>query len=514
MKLIEKKEEHQQVLRPPRTALVIFGATGDLTTRKLIPALCNLAQDGYLPQDFIVIGASRQKLSDQEFRDRVFKGVKEFSRRPITDQVWERFSKNVYYQAVGFSALEDFINLRTRLEELGQQCAESLNYLYYLATSPEFFSAIATHLKQAGLVEPVQSTKRTTSIVIEKPFGRDLESARALNHDLTQSFDERQIFRIDHYLGKETVQNILVFRFANGIFEPLWNHKYIDHIQISVAETVGVGSRAGYFDQTGILRDIVQNHVLQVLSLLCIEPPISLDADSIRDEKTKVLKCIRRYTREEARANSVRAQYSAGHIDAKAVPAYKDEKGVAKGSSADTFVALKLAIDNWRWSGVPIYVRAGKRLPKRISEITVFFKQVPDTLFRGLEGCELEQNVLAIQIQPEEGISLKVSSKPPGPRMRVSPVVMEFNYGNSYGVPSPEAYERLLLDAMKGDATLFTRNDEIEEAWDLLAPIFDLWENFSKDSESAIVHDYQAGSWGPKAAADLLRVQGHRWRRL
>ncbi len=503
-------EGEVQILRPPSTAIVIFGATGDLTSRKLIPALCNLAQDEYLPSNFVVIGASRQAIPDEEFRARVFEGLQQHSRRPIKPEVWDRFSKNLFYQPVTFTAAEDYKTLRTRLEQICKERKENLNYLYYLATSPEFFNQIAENLKGAGLVEDPRAGARRTAVVIEKPFGRDMESAKELNSALRKSFAEEQIFRIDHYLGKETVQNILVFRFANGIFEPLWNHKYIDHIQISVCETVGVGSRAGYFDSTGINRDIVQNHVLQVLSLLCIEPPVSLSADAIRDEKVKVLQAVRRYKPEEVSANSIRAQYSRGHIDGKDAIGYLDEKGVPKTSTTDTYVALKLAIDNWRWFGVPIYIRAGKRLPKRISEITVYFKQVPDILFRGLDSCDIEQNVLAIQIQPEEGISLKVSSKPPGPRMRVKPVTMEFSYGHSFGIPSPEAYERLLLDAMKGDATLFTRNDEIEQAWDLLAPFFKAWESKSPPR----VHEYEAGGWGPDAADELLRPHGHAWRKL
>ncbi|MCB0339448.1 MAG: glucose-6-phosphate dehydrogenase, partial [Bdellovibrionales bacterium] len=342
------------------------------------------------------------------------------------------------------------------------------------------------------------------------PFGHDLESARALNIELKKNFDERQIFRIDHYLGKETVQNILVFRFSNGIFEPLWNHKYVDHIQISVCETVGVESRADYFDKSGIMRDIVQNHVLQVLSLLCIEPPIDLKADSIRDEKVKVLKSIRRLSAQDVLYKSVRGQYIRGVSEGEEVCGYLEEEGVTPGSNTETYVAFVLEIDNWRWSGVPIYVRAGKRLAKRITEITVHFKKAPDALFRGLECGSPGQNVLAIQVQPKEGISLTMSSKPPGPRMRVEPVTMEFSYGHSFGVPSPEAYERLLLDAMRADATLFTRNDEIEEAWDIVMPFLNSWQ--TKDSPD--IYTYEAGTWGPKEAAELLRPAGHRWRRL
>lgn len=503
-------ESEKKVLQPPATGVVIFGGTGDLAKRKLLPALYNLAYDGYLPPSFFILGASRSKLSDEEFRAAIYEGMNKFSRRPLKDEVWNEFSKRIHYQPVAFTDAADFKVLKNRLDALSQGQGQDLNYLYYLATDPGFFGPIATNLKSAGLVEDLNAQK-ATRLVVEKPFGKDLQSSIELNDILRQSFAEQQIFRIDHYLGKETVQNILVFRFANGMFEPLWNHKYIDHIQISVCESVGVESRAGYFDSSGILRDIVQNHLLQVLSLLCIEPPISLTADSIRDEKVKVLKSIRRYTAQDVAKSTVRAQYKSGHIDGLAVPGYLEEKGVPASSTTDTFVALDLRIDNWRWAGVPIYVRAGKRLAKRISEITVYFKNAPDALFRGQDECSIEQNVLAIQIQPNEGISLKISSKPPGPKIRVSPVVMDFNYGKSFGVALPEAYERLLLDAMKGEATLFTRNDEIEQAWDLLEPIFKAW---SAGADQVPVYNYEAGTWGPQAAANLLKPLNHRWRRL
>ncbi len=494
----------------PATCLVIFGATGDLTRRKLIPALVNLAEDKYLPSQFVVIGASRGEHTDKDFRDSLWEGIKSYSRRTISKEIWNKFSQNVFYSQLGFDVGTDYQALKNKLEEIGKERKQNFNYLYYFATAPKFFGTIARELKAANLVEDPKTGVRSTSIVVEKPFGHDLESARKLNLELRQSFSESQIFRIDHYLGKETVQNILVFRFSNGMFEPLWNHRYIDHIQISVAESVGVESRGGYFDGTGITRDIIQNHVIQVLSLLCIEPPVNLDADSIRDEKVKVLKAIRRYTAEEVKLNTVRAQYTKGILDGQDIVGYTEEQGISPKSQTETFSAIRFSIDNWRWSGVPIYVRAGKRLPKRITEITIYFQKPPEALFKGLGYKQIEQNVLAIQVQPKEGISLKISSKPPGPRMRAHPVVMEFNYGNSFGVPSPEAYERLLLDAMKGDATLFTRDDEIEEAWDILKPIFETWEG----KNTPHLARYQAGSWGPKEAADLLRRENHRWRRL
>lgn len=504
-------EGENRIIKPPSTAMVIFGATGDLTGRKLIPALYNLACDDYLPSGFIVIGAARSELTDEEFRNRMYESVKKFSRRQLKEDVWQAFSRNIYYQSVDGTNPESFGRLRQRMEALCKERNENFNYLYYLSVAPAFFGPICTNLKSSGLVEETGSSNRSTSVIIEKPFGHDLPSAIELNHTLRNSFAEEQVYRIDHYLGKETVQNILVFRFANGIFEPLWNRNFVDHIQISVCENLGLGGRAGYFDKTGIMRDIVQNHLLQVLSLLCIEAPISLsDADSIRDEKVKVLKSIKRLSAEEILTHSVRAQYTAGTIDGAPVPGYLEEKDVDPKSATETFVAMKMEIDNWRWSGVPIYIRAGKRLPKRITEITVFFKNAAGNMFRGRQITELEQNVLAIQVQPKEGISLKVNTKPPGPRMRVKPVEMDFTYDSSFGVESPEAYERLILDAMKGDATLFTRNDEIEESWDLLAPVFESW----RSEKAPKVHAYEAGTWGPAAAADILRPLGHRWRRL
>lgn len=505
-------EADGRIVRPPATVLVIFGASGDLTSRKLIPGLCNLAEDDYLPENFIVIGSSRSKLSDDDFRAKVYEGVKKFSRRPISPAVWDKFARNLYYQPCDGEKVGDVEALKGRMESLAAtQPGVRFNYVYYLAMAPQFFGPIASNLKEVGLIDPYVKGARQTSVVVEKPFGHDLQSARELNKVIRHSLAEEQIYRIDHYLGKETVQNILVFRFANGIFEPLWNRKYVDHIQISVCEDIGIGSRAAYFDQNGILRDIVQNHVLQMLALLCIEPPNSLsDADSIRDEKAKVLRSIKRMTPEEVRLNTVRAQYTKGVIDGEQVVGYLDEKGVNPDSKTDSYVALKLEIDNWRWSGVPIYIRAGKRLPKRITEITIFFNKAPDSLFKGRQVGELEHNVLSIQVQPKEGMALRISSKPPGPRMRVRPVEMDFTYDSSFGVASPEAYERLLLDVMKGDATLFTRNDEIEESWDLLAPIFKEWES----SNPPPVHHYEAGTWGPAAADELINSTKDSWRKL
>lgn len=494
-------------LIPEPTAIVIFGATGDLTQRKLLPALFNLAVDGFLPDNFLVIGSSRSEFSDEEFRENSLSAVRKFSRRSVDEESWNAFSQNLFWQSVNGKSIADYKKLKERLEGLQAERGIFCHYLYYLAMSPKFFSDVANNLSNVGLVEEIEG-KRKTRLVVEKPFGHDLESARVLNSELRANFNEKQIFRIDHYLGKEIVQNILVFRFANGIFEPLWNRKYIDHIQISVCETVGAGHRAGYFDQTGIMRDIVQNHLLQMLSLLCIEPPNSLfDANSIRDEKVKVLQAISRYKIHEVDEKTVRARYARGRLGGEEVPGYLEAEGVKNNSLTETYIAMRLEIDNWRWSGIPIYVRAGKRLPKRITEITIYFNRPPRSMFG---SKKMGHNVLSIQVQPDEGISLKIGLKPPGPKMSVKPVEMDFTYHSSFDVASPDAYERLLLDAMRGDATLFTRDDEIEQAWDLLSPVFDSW----KSSDHPNVYDYEAGTWGPVEAQEMLLREGRTWKKL
>lgn len=496
-----------RILQPPPTAMVIFGATGDLTQRKLIPALYVLAEDGFLPSNFLLVGASRSQLSDDDFRAMVHESLKEHSHREIKSSVWEEFSRSIHFHPTDVTDPQALTALGHRVRDLCQSSGTENNVLFYLATAPRFYGPFAENLRASGIAADLGEPK----VIVEKPFGRDRETASELNNILLSSFDESQIFRIDHYLGKETVQNILVFRFANGIFEPLWNHKYIDHIQISVCETIGVGNRAGYFDNTGIVRDIVQNHLLQMLSLVCIEPPHSLsDADSIRDEKVKVLRSIRRLSAGDVRKSSVRARYISGKIAGETVPGYLEEEGVSEDSQTETFAALKFEIDNWRWTGVPIFVRVGKRMPKRITEISIVFKQPPMSLFEGRQIDSLESNVLAIQVQPNEGISLKIGSKPPGMRMRVRPVVLDFHYDNSFGRQSPEAYERLLLDSMRGDATLFTRNDEIEEAWGIVDPILNSWGS----SRNSTLFEYKSGSWGPKAGDDLLAPGKRSWRRL
>lgn len=504
-------EGENRVLRPPATAIVIFGATGDLTHRKLLPALYNLAFDDHLPGRFAIIGASRTKWSDQDFREKTKASLEKFSRRSVKGEIWDRFSENLFFHPLDGTKEEDFDSLSSRISSLEEEFGEVMNCLFYLATSPKFFAPICRNLDRVGLGKDRAEGIHSSSVVLEKPFGFDLASAKELNDQLGKYFDESQVYRIDHYLGKETVQNILVFRFANGIFEPLWNRQHIDSIQITVSETVGVGSRAGYFDQTGILRDIVQNHLLQLLALLCIEPPLSLSSpDSIRDEKVKVLESLVPFTPESLPLATLRGQYRGGFVNGEEVKAYTDEEGIDPNSTTETYAALRLAIDNWRWAGVPIYVRAGKRLPKRITEISLYFKKVPEAMFRGRQIQQIDPSVLSIQVQPQEGISFFINSKPPGPRLRVNSVKMDFLYDDSFAISSPEAYERLLLDAMKGDPTLFIRNDEIEEAWSFLEPVLEYW----KKGSQAALHHYPSGQWGPVAADELLLSPDHRWRAL
>lgn len=506
--------------------VVIFGASGDLTHRKLVPALYNLSVDRLLPAKFALVGFARREYSHDQFREILKDSVSKHSRRvPLDNSVWQDFAAHTFYHASNFDDSAGYVRLAELLNKLDSDFGVPFNRIFYLATNPEYFQVIAQQLHQVGLLDQVEigassassqevvQKHRKSRVIVEKPFGRDLQSAKELNHALLRCMKENQIFRIDHYLGKETVQNLLVFRFANGIFEPIWNHKYIDHVEISVCESLGVGGRAGYFDQAGILRDIVQNHALQLLCLVALEPPVAFEADAVRDEKVKVLRSVRRLNNEEVFRQVVRGRYLAGAILGEQVTGYLGEQGVDSQSSTETYVAMELAIDNWRWAGVPFYLRSGKRLPKRITEISVHFRSAPHRLFQDEEVDFMRPNILSFQIQPDEGISMKISSKPPGPKVQVHTVNMEFSYGTSFGVEPPEAYERLLLDCMRGDATLFTRNDEIEQAWDLLAPIFQAWD--PGQGRVPPVFGYEAGTWGPQAADELLHQRLSRgWRRL
>ena len=493
---------------PQPCAIVIFGATGDLTHRKLIPALYNLAADGELPPAVAIVGFARRPKSDDDFRKEMEEAVRKFSRQSVRDEIWKTFSQSLFYHQSEFGDEAGYKSLGERLEKTDNERGTRGNRLFYFAAGPDQFETILKNLKTAGLNRAEEGS--WARVIIEKPFGTDLASARELNRIVNDAFEESQTYRIDHFLGKETAQNILVLRFANAIFEPLWNTRYIDHLEITAAETLGVEARAGYYETAGALRDMVQNHLLQLLCLVAMEAPTDLRADSIRDEKVKVVRALRRITGSEVAKNVVRAQYTEGAIGGQPVPGYRQEKGVGPKSMTETYVALHINIDNWRWADVPVYMRVGKRLPKSATEISVHFKKAPAVLFNK-ETVKIDQNVLVIRIQPDEGISLRMLAKIPGTSLRIEPVKMDFHYGTSFGKPSPEAYERLLLDAMGGDATLFARRDEVEEAWSFIDPIEEAW-HAKRDAPE--LYFYPSGSWGPEAADDSLARDGRAWRRL
>ncbi len=491
---------------PEACAVVVFGASGDLTARKLMPALYNLARERLLPGGFSVVGFSRRDWSDEQFRSAMKEAVAKFSREPLQEDIWATFARELHYVSADFSDAGGYTRLAERLAKQDHSHGASGNRLFYLATPPPVYATIAARLGEAGLVGG-SAEGGWTRLVVEKPFGRDLASARQLNQDLGVVFRERQIYRIDHYLGKETVQNILVFRFGNGIFEPVWNRRYVENVQVSVAETVGVEGRGSYYEGAGALRDMVQNHLLQVLSLVAMEPVASFHGDAVRDEKAKVFQAI--VPIEHPATDTVRAQYAAGAILGQDVPAYRNEDGVAPDSTTETFAALKLEVENWRWAGVPFYLRVGKRLPKRATEVAITFKTAPLHLFREMGGDNPAPNLLVLRIQPDEGISLRFGAKVPGTRSDVRPVNMDFRYGSSFGVEAPEAYERLLLDAMLGDSTLFTRWDGVELAWELLTPVLEAWRGAESPLET-----YEAGSWGPGGARQLIERDGREWHRM
>ena len=491
---------------PDPCTLVIFGATGDLTHRKLVPALYNLAADGALPPSISVVGFARRDKTDDLFRKELEDAARKFSRQAINDELWQNFASCISYHRSEFDKYEGYESLACHLDELDAARGTCGNRLFYLAASPDQFEVILENLRKSGLNKAKPGS--WARVIVEKPFGTDLPSARRLNDLVQNAFDESDTYRIDHYLGKETAQNIMVMRFANAIFEAMWNARYIDHVQITASEPLGVEGRAGYYDNSGALRDMVQNHFLQLLCLTAMEPPPGLDAESIRDEKVKVLRSLRPLTGDDVFKHVIRAQYGAGAINGKRVAAYRDELNVNPESVTETYVALEVNVDNWRWAGVPFFIRVGKRLPKAGTEIAVHFKSVPPVLFRAT-GESVDDNVLVIRIQPDEGISLRMSAKMPGASLRIEPVKMDFHYGTSFGKATPEAYERLLLDAMSGDATLFARRDEVEEAWKFVDAIQAAWE--TRKDDLAI---YSAGSWGPGEADDLVKRHGTTWRRL
>lgn len=507
----------------PACAVVIFGATGDLTRRKLLPALYRLAQQRLVPSEFAILGTARQTMTDDEFRSAMQVAVAEFGPDDSLDEsAWQSFAQRIFYIGGDFNEAELYQQLRNKLEGIDHEYDTQGNRIFYLATAPDNFGLIAKQLGEAGIAraksgaqggtkggtETGTKEKAWTRIIVEKPFGHDLESARALNKTLAAVFDENQIYRIDHYLGKETVQNLLVFRFANSIFEPLWNRQYIDHIQITNAETLGVEGRGAYYEKAGALRDMIQNHVFQVTSLIAMEPPASLSANGVRDEKIKAMQSVRPFPADRIDKFVVRGQYGPGTVLGDTVPGYREEPGVDLNSSTETFAALKLYLDNWRWAGVPFYIRSGKRLQKHITEIAIQFKEVPHRLFTESDS-PLQPNVLVIRIQPNEGISLRFAAKLPGQALRIRSVNMDFRYGSSFGVKPPEAYERLLLDCMLGDSTLYARRDMVERGWEIVTPILAAWKKPAPDFAN-----YEAGSWGPRAAFELIERDGRKWRKL
>jgi glucose-6-phosphate 1-dehydrogenase len=498
--LMEGLEDHQTAA--PAT-IVIFGITGDLSARKLIPALYNLAVDGLLPIPCNIVGVGRREWTDDQLRQQMRADVTKFSRQAFNETIWNSFASSLFYQKLDMDAPADYHKLAGRLSMLDNVRNTGGNRLFYLAIPPDLYNAVAHNLGQAGL----NHSGGYTRLIIEKPFGSNLETARALNSELQKVYGEDQIYRIDHYLGKETVQNILIFRFANAIFEPLWSHRYIDHVQMTIAETVGVGTRGGFYEKAGALRDIIQNHAMQVLSLVAMEPPIAWEAHDIRDEKVKLLRSIRPIRPHEANEYSIRAQYGAGAVAGDDVPGYLQSDGVSPQSITETYVALKFQIDNWRWAGVPFYLRTGKALAKRVTEIAIDFKRPPTMLF---PESHRDPNQLILRIQPEEGITIRFNTKQPGQTVNIREMSMDFRYGTSFGKESAEAYERLLLDALLGDNKLFIRDDEVEIAWSLMTNILDGWE------ETAVkqLPQYEAGSWGPDEAESWIERDGRRWRRL
>lgn len=490
--------------------LVIFGATGDLTARKLAPAIYNLGKDGLLPANFACIGFARREKTNEAFRAELKTAINSYSRvKPIDETFWKNFQEQIFYHRSEFDTDEGYESLAATLKQIDSRYATRGNRVFYLSVQPKYFPIIIEKLAKHGLIYNPHTNAPWSRVIIEKPFGHDSASAAILQADISKYLDESQIYRIDHYLGKETVQNLLVFRFANAIFESLWNYRHIEQVQITVAEDIGIGTRGHFFEEEGLLRDIVQNHMMQLLSLVAMEPPVSLNADAIRDEKVKVLQSVRPLTTSDFEHTVVRGQYGPGFINGEKVIGYREEKDVNPKSNIETYLAMRLFIDNWRWADVPFYLRGGKRLPKRGTEIAIIFKDAPGVLFKE-QGRKNDRNVLAMRIQPDEGIAMKINCKVPGPTSPIQPVKMDFRYGSYFGQSPPEAYERLLLDCIIGDNTLFARVDEVEQSWKILTPLLSYWAKHTpKDFPN-----YPSGTWGPQKADQMIEKDNRSWRIL
>ena len=489
--------------------LIIFGATGDLTARKLMPALYNLKREGQLPEQFACYGFARREKSNELFRNEMKKAVGEHSRvKPIEEDVWKSFASQLFYHQSEFDDDQGYETFRSSLSDIDTKIGAKGNRIYYLSTQPSYFTTIVEKLKKHRLLyDYVEGNQKWSRVIIEKPFGYDLTSALQLQQNLMTHLSENQLYRIDHYLGKETAQNLLIFRFGNSIFENLWNHRYIDHVQFTVAEDIGIGTRGRFYEEQGLVRDIMQNHMMQLFSLIAMEPPVNLSPDAIHDEKVKVLEALRPFKQEDFNTGAVRGQYDKGYIHGQLVTRYRQEAHVDPNSKVETYGAVRLFVDNWRWHRVPFYLRGAKRLPKRGTEIAITFKRPPGVLFQE-HGKNHEPNVLAIQIQPNEGIGLKINCKVPGPTSPIQPVEMDFRYGSFFGLNPPDAYERLICDCIVGDRTLFARQDEVFHSWRFFTPLLDYWDNTTPDD----FPNYLAGSWGPTTSDQMLENDGRKWR--